>query len=319
MARRLIFDDEGFGNLMARTVEGSRELSECEKDVIAAKNFEMTQTLGIDLPKYKEFIRYQAEKNKRDTTTEMVERIKRYRNTRLPENTDGLDWDKLAREINQEYNDYLRGTNTSSQAPAVGSSQAHTVGSSEEDVVGSSESSSTGLTPGVKDMCMALSGSKRGTKRKKGGKSNKTKRMKKGGKGGKRGTLRKINNGRKSHLVRVFLEMLNVIKLYHWKTRSFSQHKATDELYSRMNEHIDKFVEVLLGKDQSRISMIEKHIDLLDAKSTKEFQARIFDYRGFLMDLDRYFDKKRDTDLLNIRDEILGDINQFLYLLTFDK
>ena len=128
-----------------------------------------------------------------------------------------------------------------------------------------------------------------------------------------------IDNGKKSHLVRVFLEMLNVIKIYHWKTRSFSQHKATDELYSQMNEHVDKFIEVLLGKDQSRISMVEKHIDLLDAHTTKEFQTRIFEYRGFLMDLNRYFDERRDTDLLNIRDEIIADINQFLYLLTFDK
>ncbi len=128
-----------------------------------------------------------------------------------------------------------------------------------------------------------------------------------------------INNQKKSHLVRIFLEMLNIVKLYHWKTRSFSQHKATDELYERLNEHIDKFVEVLLGKDQSRINMIEKNIELLDASSTKEFQKRVFEYRGFLTDLDRYFDQKRDTDLFSIRDEILADINQFLYLLTFDK
>jgi DNA-binding ferritin-like protein len=128
-----------------------------------------------------------------------------------------------------------------------------------------------------------------------------------------------INNQKKSHLVKIFLEMLNVVKLYHWKTMSFSQHKATDELYERLNEHVDKFVEVLLGKDQSRINMIEKNIELLDASSTKEFQKRVFEYRGFLTDLDRYFDQKRDTDLLNIRDEILADINQFLYLLTFDK
>jgi hypothetical protein len=26
-----------------------------------------------------------------------------------------------------------------------------------------------------------------------------------------------------------------------------------------------------------------------------------------------------NTDLMNIRDEILGDLNQFLYLFTFDK
>jgi len=28
------------------------------------------------------------------------------------------------------------------------------------------------------------------------------------------------------------------------------------------------------------------------------------------------FDEKIDSDLLNIRDEMLGDLNQFLYLLT---
>ena len=33
-----------------------------------------------------------------------------------------------------------------------------------------------------------------------------------------------------SHIVCVFLEMLNMVKLYHWKTYSFSTHKATDEL-----------------------------------------------------------------------------------------
>jgi hypothetical protein len=113
--------------------------------------------------------------------------------------------------------------------------------------------------------------------------------------------------------------MLNTVKLYHWKTRSFSQHKATDELYSRLNENIDKFVEALLGKDQSRIQMVEQSIILKDPSSTKNFQDRILEYRGFLTDMNIYFDPSRDSDLLNIRDELLGDINQFLYLMTFDK
>jgi len=128
-----------------------------------------------------------------------------------------------------------------------------------------------------------------------------------------------IDNKKKSHIVKVFLEMLNVIKIYHWETRSFSQHKATDELYGRLNEHIDKFVEILLGKDQSRIQMVEREIKLMDASNIKDFQERIFEYRRFLTDMNIYFDSSRDTDLLNVRDEILGDINQFLYLLTFDK
>jgi DNA-binding ferritin-like protein len=124
---------------------------------------------------------------------------------------------------------------------------------------------------------------------------------------------------KKSHLVKVFLELLNMVKLYHWKTRSFSVHKATDELYERMNEHIDKFIEVLLGKDQSRINMVETRIDLLDVNKKSQFQERIFEYRTFLTEMDIYFDKSHDMDLMNIRDEVLADINQFLYLMTFDK
>jgi len=137
--------------------------------------------------------------------------------------------------------------------------------------------------------------------------------------GGTRRKLPAMSNPGKSHIVKVFLECLNMIKLYHWKTHSYSQHKATDELYSKLNEHIDRFVEVLLGKDESRIKMMEKRIDLVDPNNTKDFKARIYEYRNFLTDFDIHFDSKKDSDLLNIRDEILSDINQFLYLMTFDK
>ena len=127
------------------------------------------------------------------------------------------------------------------------------------------------------------------------------------------------NNRNKSHIVKVFLEVLNMVKLYHWKTHSYAQHKATDELYERLNENIDKFVEILLGKDESRIKMLEKRIDLVDAKNVKDFKSRIYEYRTFLTDINMYFDAKRDSDLLSLRDEILGNVNQFLYLMTFDK
>ena len=110
-----------------------------------------------------------------------------------------------------------------------------------------------------------------------------------------------------------------IIKIYHWKTKSYSEHKATDELYAKLNQHIDSFVEVLLGKDESRIKMLEKRIELLDFSNVVEFKYRIYEYRDFLISMNVIFDASRDSDLLNIRDELLGDINQFLYLLTFDK
>lgn len=130
---------------------------------------------------------------------------------------------------------------------------------------------------------------------------------------------RPVDNKRNSSIVYTFLQVLNMVKLYHWKTHSYAQHKATDELYGRLNENIDRFVEVLLGKDSSRIKMVEKRLQLIDPDKLADFKEKIYEYRAFLSDLDRIFDEKKDSDLFSIRDDILVDINQFLYLLTFDK
>jgi hypothetical protein len=128
---------------------------------------------------------------------------------------------------------------------------------------------------------------------------------------------RKSRGQLKTHLVEVFLGILNSVKLYHWKTHSYSQHKATDELYTNMNDHIDSFMEVLLGKDQSRVPDFSKHMPSIN--DTVSFKSRVLKYRDFLIGMTHLLDPVSDTDLLNIRDELLGDINQFLYLLSFNK
>ena len=55
-----------------------------------------------------------------------------------------------------------------------------------------------------------------------------------------------------------FLEMLLAIKLFHWKTTSYATHKATDELYTKLNENMDSFIEILLGKTESRINLLNQ-------------------------------------------------------------
>lgn len=117
-----------------------------------------------------------------------------------------------------------------------------------------------------------------------------------------------------------FLQMLNTVKLYHWKTYSYATHKATDDLYSKLGDNIDKFIEVLLGKVGNRTQLIStKTIPLKDMKSPEEFKREIISYKSYLVGLDKNSALKTmaNTDLFNIRDEILGDLNQFLYLFTF--
>ena len=121
----------------------------------------------------------------------------------------------------------------------------------------------------------------------------------------------------KSYIVKMLMEMLNIIKLYHWKTDSYSAHIATDELYEKLNSHIDKFVEVYLGKTSSRIKKWEAQLTVIQYHRKQEFRSKILEYIEKLTDLNLCLNDKKDMDLINIRDDILVDLNQFLYLLTF--
>jgi DNA-binding ferritin-like protein len=116
-----------------------------------------------------------------------------------------------------------------------------------------------------------------------------------------------------------FFEMLLLIKMYHWKTRSYSTHKATDELYSKFNENMDKFIEVLLGKSGMRIDLTnKKQISLYDLSSINDLINKVNIFKSYLVNLtnNKAIKLMTNSDLLNIRDEMLGDMNQFLYLLS---
>lgn len=118
-----------------------------------------------------------------------------------------------------------------------------------------------------------------------------------------------------------FLEMLNTIKVYHWKTYSYATHKATDELYSNLGKKTDKFVEILLGKFGNRANLINtKSIPVKDMTSPEEFKREINKYKTYLVGLTSNPAMKvmSNTDLFNIRDDMLGDLNQFLYLQTLN-
>ena len=118
----------------------------------------------------------------------------------------------------------------------------------------------------------------------------------------------------------IFLEMLMMVKLYHWKTTSYATHKATDELYTKLNANIDSFIEVLLGKTGSRIDLMQhKSIKLVDLSNQESLKKEVEYFKGYLVGLNENKAMKTmsNTDLYNIRDTILGDLNQFLYLLTF--
>jgi DNA-binding ferritin-like protein len=155
--------------------------------------------------------------------------------------------------------------------------------------------------------------------------NNRTKKI-----GGKRQYINRINQNKNKNknillesfqkeITVIFFELLLLIKLFHWNTHSYSTHKATDELYSSFNKNMDNFIEVLLGKTGKRIDLYnQKQIRLEYLTSNDKLKQRIDSFKSYLVSLDNKPAIKlmSNTDLLNIRDELLGDMNKFLYLLT---
>jgi DNA-binding ferritin-like protein len=118
-----------------------------------------------------------------------------------------------------------------------------------------------------------------------------------------------------------FLCMLNTIKIYHWNTDHYATHKATDQLYGDLNEKIDTFVETMLGKESvsTRHKVLKiNSLKMSTYKSNKDFRKETESYKSFLIGLtnNKLFNTPQNSDLMNMRDDILASLNQFLYLLT---
>ena len=47
--------------------------------------------------------------------------------------------------------------------------------------------------------------------------------------------------------VRDLLQMQNQLRIFHWQTKSYSQHKALGKAYETLDGLIDTFVETALG------------------------------------------------------------------------
>ena len=127
------------------------------------------------------------------------------------------------------------------------------------------------------------------------------------------GKTRRRTPGNGGSIVTEMLTIRNQIKVYHWQTGSFARHTATDGLTAKLDELIDEFVETYMGKyGRPKVSGAIK-VSNFSEGAAKSFVAQ---KRRYLeVELPRKI-KPTDTDLLNIRDEILGELNKVLYLFT---
>ena len=135
-----------------------------------------------------------------------------------------------------------------------------------------------------------------------------------------RKTIKRRTQNFERNMVEMFLSILTTIKLFHWRTTVYALHKATDDLHSKLSGLVDSFVEVLLGKSESRITGFGKSLPISDCGSLENFKKEINIFKHFLINLNKsslQYPQNDNADLFTIRDEMLKEVNQFLYLSTF--
>ena len=94
------------------------------------------------------------------------------------------------------------------------------------------------------------------------------------------------------------------LRLTHWETTSYELHKAVEATQASLEASLDCFVEACIGSMEGKRPSFEGTI-------TKELDAdTLIDYLKNI--------SVKDTDLLNIRDEMLQALHKFKYLKTLN-
>lgn len=117
--------------------------------------------------------------------------------------------------------------------------------------------------------------------------------------------------------VNLFLGIHSQLKVFHWQTKGYARHEAFASTRDALEELMDDFVEEAMGQYGRFILDDETNtIKLLNFKEIKPIEM-INTICEALVQMSEQIDSK-DTNLLNIRDEILGKFQKLKYLLTLE-
>jgi hypothetical protein len=122
---------------------------------------------------------------------------------------------------------------------------------------------------------------------------------------------------RNMDIIKFLFTLSTSVKLYHWQTGSYARHKSSDELFDKVTSLTDKLLEVYQGKygKVSSSKALNISVESFSDGGVVEFLKESIKW---LQDIDKNTKiTSKDTDLLNIRDELVGEINQTIYLFSF--
>lgn len=130
------------------------------------------------------------------------------------------------------------------------------------------------------------------------------------------------------YIIENLLSLRHTLKVSHWVTNKYEIHKITDKYIKKLDDLIDKYVEIYLGMysnayDVETTEAKQSLIDMLsNIKSYVVDTNVIYDLVDLVnneiksLELLFYSDKIKPVELLAVRDEIIGELQTMKYLLN---
>jgi len=115
------------------------------------------------------------------------------------------------------------------------------------------------------------------------------------------------------NVITTLVQFQQQIRIFHWQSDTYAQHKAFGKLYESLDDLVDTFIETYMGifgksKPTNQFTFV------LEPFSEDNIKYALNDFDSYLKDMNYELDEY--TDLMNIRDSILGEVNKLRYLLT---
>ena len=104
------------------------------------------------------------------------------------------------------------------------------------------------------------------------------------------------------------------LRIFHWQTVSYAQHKAFGSAYEELDDLVDSFVETYMGIFGKSKPTVIFQIELKPLSSSDVVNEVLLSFEEYLRGMSS--ELKDFTDLLNIRDSMMGEVNKLRYLLS---
>lgn len=129
---------------------------------------------------------------------------------------------------------------------------------------------------------------------------------------------------RASEILEDMLTVQTQIRLYHWGTKVYARHIASGDLYKKIDSFVDKFVETYMGKFNGGLlkgvpfKYTEMNLKVLNFNDM-DIVSSLNEFKSFLAGVCKWLSiisSNSNSDLKNMIDELMGEVNKTLYLFT---